>query len=366
MNCTEEAKKEQKNEIIMKSTLLLFLLFLLGCQKTEPASDQHQSSSTFWEREDPSKHGFNLSSLENTISNAAGLPNFYALLVVRNGKLVVEEYFRGKNGNDLFHLRSITKNFTSAITGKAIEEGYLTNTGLSVKDYYPNQVTGEKEQITVHDLLNMTSGLEWNENQEIIPLINNEVSNPITYYLSKDLVQTPGTAFNYCSLSAHVVANIIETSAKVSFETYTKQKLFEPLGIRQYDWEKDPDGKVWGGFGLQLRARDLAKFGLLYLNKGLWENEQLISKEWVNTAATKQINIGTSGNGYSYQWWHSNSFDNLVYYGSGYGGQALFIVPNKKMVVVGFHEYFVQGDEASKQWRNFVDKVFKPIYEAAE
>lgn len=297
---------------------------------------------------------------------AAELPNFYALLVIRDQKIVAEAYYKGRSADDLFHLRSITKNFTSAATGITLEEGKIADVDASLQPYYPDLLQGEKAGITIRQLLNMASGLEWDEEREVIPLIEHRVPDPISYLLTKPLVDTPAVTFNYNSLSPHVVADVLVRETGTPLPEIVETRLFKPLGIERYAWTTDPKGAAWGGFGLQLRARDLAKFGQMYLNGGRWESEQLVPAAWVEQSERRQIQFPGSTGGYSYQWWISNTLDSPLYYGQGYGGQALMLMPEKNMLVVAFQEYFVDGEQQNRQWRNFVDQVFLPIYGAAE
>ncbi len=346
----------------MKGLVLLFLTLLIvsGCKKEQIFIDDN-----FWVEEDPALHGFDVKALDSVLQNAANLPNFYALLVIRNQKLVAEEYYKGKNANDLFHLRSITKNFTSALSGIAIQEGLLDSADMPIKKYFPAFIHGDKEAITIRHLLNMASGLEWDENEEIIDLIEHKIPKPVEYLLAKDLSEQPATRFNYNSLSPHVVAHIITKETNQSLHAYAKEKLFDPLGIKRFEWQKDPQGADWGGFGLQLTARDLAKFGQLYLNGGVWEGQQVVPQEWVQESANQQIGISGTTSGYSFQWWISRGLGAPIYYGQGFGGQALMLVPEKNLMVVAFQEYFVMNDQHTQQWRNFVEKVFVPIINAA-
>ena len=319
--------------------------FLLGtlffsCQKENIPTDN------FWVKEDPTLHGLHQDSLDLALQQATNLPNLYALLVIKNGKLIVEEYYNDKNQNSLFHLRSITKNITSSLTGIAIEDGMLDSLDQSIKSYFPN-ISIEKEVITIRHLLNMTSGLTWNEDLEIIDLIEHQIPNSINAILARDLQETPGLVFNYNSLGAHIIGEVIAKTANQNFRTYAQNKLFEPLGIERFQWEEDSEGRVWGGFGLQLTGRDLAKFGQLYLNNGIWEGENILAPNWIQLSSTQQIATGTN-TGYSLQWWIAQNLSSPVYYGSGYGGQTLMIIPEKNMAVIGLQNHLVSFEENAK------------------
>lgn len=344
-----------------KCLLLLFLVILGACQKEIDVPDDG-----FWIKGNPADYNFNTAGLDSAIQNAAALSDFYALLVIRDGHLIVEKYYDGHTSSSLFELRSITKNVTSALTGIALADGLISDVDVPLKKYYPGQINGAKDSIRLRDMLNMASGLEWDEDQEINPITENKVPNTVEYLLSRKLTSTPGTVFNYNTLSTHVAGDILYKVTGRHLSQYAAQKLFEPLNIQTYQWQRDPEGRNWGGFGLQLRARDMAKFGLLYLNNGLWDGAQLVPEAWVQAAASPQIQVsGSSVTGYSYQWWTSSGLSSAIYYGSGYGGQGLFIVPEKNLIVIAFQGHTGSANESTQRWNDMVTKVFIPIFQAA-
>ena len=355
------------NASSMKLILILLIapsFLIIGGIGACSKSDSSQGNDDYWQVEDPRLQGFDLDRLQDGIEKASESPNFHALLVIRNNKLVVEEYFNNKSASDLFHIRSITKNFTSALTSVAIEEGLIDGLGSTIDAYFPELMLGIKGQITIANLLNMSSGLSWNENEEINELLENRIPNPVFTILGRALDSDPGTTFNYNTVSTHIVSHIISKTSNQPFEEYAEQKIFEPLQIKNYNWDRDPDGKVWGGTGLQLRPRDLAKFGQLYLNEGAWEGKRLISQEWVDLSQTTQINVPQFTSNYSLHWWVADNTSSKVYFGQGYGGQALMLIPDKNIVIIALQEFFVTSDQNDKQWSNFLTEVFVPIFES--
>ncbi len=342
--------------------LLLLFVVLAACKKDETLPDDG-----FWVEGNPADYHFNTAALDSAIQNAAALSDFYALLVIRDERLIVEKYYDGHTSSSLFHLRSITKNVTSALTGIALAEGSIPNADVRLTEYYPGKISGAKDSIRLRDMLNMASGLEWDEDQEINPITENKVSNSVEYLLSRNLASTPGAVFNYNSLSTHVVGDIIYKQTGRQLSQYAEQKLFGPLNIQAYQWQRDPEGRNWGGFGLQLRARDMAKFGLLYLNNGLWDGSRIVPEAWVQASASPQIQVsGSAVTGYSHQWWTSTGLSSDIYYGSGYGGQGLFIVPEKNLIVIAFQRHNGSADAGNQRWSDLVSKVFIPVFNAAQ
>ena len=336
--------------------LALFQFLFCNCQ-----SDDSQPSSTL-----DSIDGFNTSLLKKAIDNASNLPNFYALLVVKDNNIVVEKYFNGKNQNSLFHLRSITKNFTSAVANVALKQGLFNDIDSSIKTFYPNLVEGGKEEITIRHLLNMSSGLQWNEEEEIVDFLTGNKTNSITDMLTRELTSAPGNVFNYNTILPHILSDIISKQSNRPYIDYVKQELLDPLGITDFDWERASEGAVWGGGGLQIKARDLVKFGKLYLNDGIWKDAQLISKEWVISSKTTQIQTDSPTTGYSNYWWIAQNLNTPLYFGNGFGGQTLMLLPEKNIMIIAFQEHFVGFEQNDLQWNNFLSDVFQPLFNSIE
>ena len=346
----------------MRILFILFFLILASCSNSSTELEEDTASNPMV----PEVDGLDKSLLETAIVNARNATNFYALAVIKDENVVVEEYFRSKNSNTLFQIRSITKNFTSALAGIAIDQGVLSNLDMQIKEVYPSLTLGSKCDITLRHLLNMSSGLIWNEQQEVVDLLEGRIEDPITDFLSRELEYSPGTNFNYNTLSTHIVGNLIEINSGNTFKAFAKTHLLAPLEIDSFSWETDFDGRVWGGTGLGLKMADVAKFGQLYLNKGSWNGEQLVPQEWVALSATEQISIPQSSSGYGLQWYVAENLDKKVFFGQGYGGQALMLIPDENMMIIAFQEHLVNNEQHMAQWNNFLNLVFTPIYQAIE
>lgn len=349
----------------MRTTVLLCLTLIFSltyCGTDDPTI----APDNFWESSTAQAENIHVDSLAKAVLQAADLSNFYALLVIRNGKIVSENYYKGKNSQSVFQLRSVTKNFTSAITGIAQEQGFIGDIQGSIQPFFSEKITGDKQSITIAHLLNMSSGFAWDENGEVIDLIEHRILEPTDYLLNRHLSDAPGTLFNYNSLSPHLVADVIVQTTGMSLEAYANQELLTPLGISDFRWNRDPQGKAWAGFGLQLKARDLARFGLLYLNNGIWNGKQLVPEAWVKQSSVAQIDVPGSSSKYSYQWWIASNLDTPTYFGMGYGGQALMLVPEYDLMIIGFQEHLVSLDQHKSQWNAFINQVFTPIYQGVE
>lgn len=266
--------------------------------------------------------------------------NINSVVVVKNGYIVLERYFRSyQNENSTYSLYSVTKSFTSALVGIALDKGYLDNVSQSVLSFFPDydivNSDERRERITIEDLLTMRSGLFWDESSApfsspangIYHLMNRDGVN---YTLNLDMVSEPGTAFLYNTGASHLLAAIVWRSSGMSTLAFAEEYLFGPLGIDRVTWYRDAAGWYRGGFDLIMSARNMAKFGYLYLNNGTWDGMQIVSKDWVQ-ASVETYSLLHPSHGYGYQW-HTDP-EIGIYYAAGLYGQFIFVAPEHDIVV---------------------------------
>lgn len=271
-------------------------------------------------------------------------PDVHGILVLKDGKLVVEEYFYQFSADSLHPLRSATKSIVSALTGLAIQDKKIIGERDRVLPYFPEYTIAnpseEKQRITVADLLANTSGLACDISDPSSPG-NEEVMDHsrdwVKFTLDLPMAAAPGTRGMYCSGNPITLGRIIEKAEKMPLPEYARQKLFSPLGINAYRWVFKPDSSRADDFcQLHLRPRDMAKFGQLYLDSGRWQGRQIIPKSWVvQSTAEHSVVQGVS---YGYLWWRKYLLAHGVRYdgfsAQGNGGQRIFICPAQKLVVV--------------------------------
>jgi len=269
--------------------------------------------------------------------------SIFGLLIVKDGKLLFEEY-PNSDRNSMPNLFSVTKSFTSALIGIAIDEGFIPGVNVPVFDYFPeydNLKNEDKEKILLKHALSMTGGFDWEE--WLIPYTNSNNSwvqmytaaNRIRFLLDLPVVDEPGTKFEYSTGLSTLLGEIIRKSTSFRADEFAEEHLFEPLGIENYYWWAFSDSLLSTGSDLHLKLRDAAKFGYLYLQGGYWNGEQVIPEEWVNESLRLHIQRGTSSAGfYGYQWWIHQSDTQYYYYALGYGGQYILNIPEKNMVIV--------------------------------
>jgi CubicO group peptidase (beta-lactamase class C family) len=262
-----------------------------------------------------------------------------SLLIVRNGRLVIEVYRYPYHADALHQIMSCSKSFTSAMIGIAIGEGKIKGTDQPVAefllDYDTKGLSTEKRSITVENLLTMSGGFEWLGGMLESPTLREmgKSTNWVQFVLDRHLSDQPGKRFVYNTGSAHLLSAILQHAVNMKTEEYANKNLFSPLGIKDWYWSSDPQGVSTGGFGLWLKPQDMAKFGYLYLNHGRWGNSQVIPEKWVSDSVCKHIDAGGKwlSDAYGYQWW----VDKYGYYMAlGFGGQFIVVVPDRNLVLV--------------------------------
>lgn len=293
----------------------------------------------------------------------------HAILIERSGRLIYEEYFNGFDeqwgGRSLgvvsmtaatrHDLRSVTKSVVSALVGIALGEGTIESLDQPVVRWfpeYPELDTPDRRRVTLAHALSMTSGFEWNEDVPYNNPLNDEIrmtrdSQPLRYALSRPFAVDPGSDFNYNGGLTHVLAAVLVRATKTSLQEYARTKLFEPLGITDVEWMGDLAGMPAAASGLRLRARDVAKFGSLYLHGGKWNGKQVIPASWIELSTRRQFRFrprtGADAGGefgYGYFWWYScyPSTAGLIEARTavGNGQQRIFVLLGLDMVVTIF------------------------------
>ena len=288
--------------------------------------------------------------------------NVHSILIAKDNQLVFEEYFEAEK---IISIQSVTKSFTSALVGIAVDkyglttneniQGYFSEAGIDASNWQ-----GGKELITVENLLTMSGGFPWNETQ--VPYSNPtndhlllyESNNWLKFILERPLTSEPGSMFNYNSGLSIALGEIVSQISGMTVANYTEKYLFSPMGITKSFWSSaDPTGTYQTGGGLHLIPRDMLKFGMLYLNEGVWGNEQLITKDWVNLSTSQQ----GPGSNYAYQWWLDNynvgGKNYKAFFAWGNLGQFIIVVKELQLVVV-FTGNIADNELARNQTRKMI------------
>jgi CubicO group peptidase (beta-lactamase class C family) len=271
-------------------------------------------------------------------------PNVHSVLIIKDGKLVFEEYFYGYNKTKLHELRSATKSFVSALTGIAIDKGFIRSKNETVLSYFPEYTlknnSDAKKRITIENLLTNQSGLDCdisNPKSEGSETAMDYSDDWVKFTLDLPMIDSTGGKGMYCSGNPITLGRIIEKSTKEILPEFAKQTLFKEIGIKNFEWSFKPDKSSAETFcQIYLNSRDMAKFGLLYLANGVWNGKQVISSDWVQQSLTKQSVVQDVD--YGYLWWIKYlDVDGVRYYGKaaqGNGGQKIYIWKEQNMVTV--------------------------------
>jgi CubicO group peptidase (beta-lactamase class C family) len=281
----------------------------------------------------------------------------HSLLVVKDGRLVVEEYFAvngEKHGpvttrifrDRVHHLASTTKSVTSTLVGIAVDKGYIKDVDEPIFRFLPaynSLFDEEKRRIRIRDMLTMTPGLEWR--QFGVSDASNDgmqmwhTDDVIRYVLQKPIDAEPGKTFNYSNGTPTVTGAILRNAVGKEVIAFAEEHLFHPLGITTYSWTSYPDGSIETDGGLALRPRDLAKLGQMFLNGGTWNTQGIVSESWIRESTKERLRFGRRNRwGYGYHWMQAETRigDRVVrsYFVPGDGNQMLAVFPELNMVVV--------------------------------
>lgn len=300
-----------------------------------------------------------------------GTNELHSLMVLKDGKVIYEQYETGHGPEELHILWSASKTFTATAVGFACQDGILTVQD-KVVDYFtpeelPEEISPWLAQMTVHDLLIMSSGIgadlrEKTRRREDLDWARETLCSPVRF--------EPGTLFEYNSMDTYLLAVIVSRAVGKSLEAYLNEKLFRPLGIRKWVWEKSPQGYNTGGWGLFLRLEDFAKMGQFMLQKGVWNGRRLLNEAWFDQAMSPQI-LQYQGRGMSEEWIASRSGDD---WNQGYGyqmwccthgsyrldgawSQYCVIMPDKNAVVAAFSHTSDGWTLLNSIWANIYDNL---------
>jgi CubicO group peptidase (beta-lactamase class C family) len=327
----------------------------LSCMRGMPAQ-----GTSDWELAAPQSVAMDSVLLEGLRTHAreGAFPNLHAILIVRDGRLVFEEYFNGFERETRQFTASVSKSVGSMLLGIAIDRGLLpelaergVETPLpdALPEYADLLAEPDKRDLTLQHVLTMSAGLEWDEQSHPYSDPRNDwirasgSDDPVGFVLRRPVVTEPGTAFNYNGGLSIALAHLVERGAGVSADRFAEQYLFGPLGITDYVWEHLPNGITDTDGGLHLRPRDMAKLGQLYLDGGMWRGTRVVSESWVRESTREHLVTEGQPN-YGYQWWcgdfHFGDRSAFTYLASGHGGQKIYVFPDLDLVVVLTHAVF--------------------------
>lgn len=317
-------------------------LLMLNCTTAQHTNDQIDE----WEISQQTYDTALIETLRKKIANDT-YQDINSVVVIKNGKLLIEEYFNGSERKQTHNPRSVGKTFASAVLGIAIDEGYIKSVDQRLEDFYNlrnyHNYSSMKASVTLENLLTMSSGFEGDDNNA--SSVGNEENmypqdNWVRWALDLPMAdnRNPGETSVYFTAGVVVLGDIIHQSVPGGLEAYAHQKLFEPLGINNYQWQHTPQNVANTAGGIQLTSLDFAKFGQLYLEDGRWNDQQILPKKWVEASMTRYYETTYDSNGYGYLLWNKEyqvgdeSYG--TFYCSGNGGNKIFVFKELDAVIV--------------------------------
>jgi CubicO group peptidase (beta-lactamase class C family) len=342
----------------MRTSLLSAVVFLalIGCGNDQPPTTPQGPvaltpvvATSEWPASTPEAQGIDSRLLLEVVRQIRDGRHgtIHSLLIVRNRRLVLEEYFSGWSAASAHTLQSVTKSVTSLAVGLAIDRGRLrlSDTPISLfRDYEPvAALEPRKEALTVRELLMMQSGFDWNEDTyEGSPLqrLNNCRCDWVRFMVDWPMREQPGTRWQYISGNTILLGAMVGRATDQRIDQFLDEQLFAPLDVRNARWDRgSPDGLPHTGGGLYLRSRDMAKLGTVVAANGTWQDRALISSSWIAQSTPAPTFTGRNFGGqpatYGYGWW---GLPQGVITASGARGQWIFILPARDLVVVSTAE----------------------------
>ncbi len=272
------------------------------------------------------------------------------IVIIHKGYVVGEAYFGDFTKNTRKESFSLAKSFSSALVGIAIDRGLLKGVKQKVSEFYPQWQTSDtpeaKKEMTIEDLLTMRSGLQWNEDdyykdrsQNDVYLLIDSAADYVRYVLDKPIRHEPGTHWYYSSGDSLLLSGIIQKCSRLTAFEFARRRLFGPLGLKDIAWLADPSGQTITAWGIQGTLREFAKFGYLYLKKGRWEDQQVVSRDWVEASSRP---VSDDVQKYGYQWWRLPALENWakseiprdLLIAWGIFTQQIFIFPTQDLLIV--------------------------------
>jgi CubicO group peptidase (beta-lactamase class C family) len=312
------------------STLTRFAV-CLATVATIAASYAAGAKPSSFPRSTPEQQGVSSAAVLKLIEALDELDTMNSFMLVRHGKVIAEGWWTPYSAQDNHELYSLSKSFTSTAVGMAVAEGKLSIDDEVLKffpDDAPEKPSANLKAMRVRDLLTMNAG-----HQDEVPTAADKISAKA--FLTNAVPHKPGTHFKYNTPATFMLSAIVQKQTGQTVFDYLQPRLFEPLGITQPVWNTNWQGISLGGYGLSVRTEDIARFGQLYLQKGKWQGKQLLPKDWVEMATSKQVSNGSNpksdwDQGYGFQFWRCR---NGAHRGDGAFGQYCIVLPEQDAVI---------------------------------
>ena len=282
-----------------------------------------------------------------------------SLLVIRHGCLVYERYYHGSAHDQSNNIHSASKSVLEALLSIAIQRGAIRGWNDRVSTYLPEDFAGAcagKRRMTIRHLLTMSSGLRWVEDRTEYQIQRKR--DWVRAVLAAPLRHRPGTHFLYSTGNTHVASAVLQRATGMKTSAFARKYLFGPLGITAEHWGHDPRGVDSGGYNVYLTPRELAKFGLLYAQGGLWHGQRVLPASAVARASTRVWRVDSDFS-YATGWWCRRLSGHGMFFCWGWGGQFVYVIPDLDVVMVitedtaeGHHNVEINSGKAADAIRH--------------
>jgi len=331
----------------------ILVLLLFSCSNP---SDSGPLPPYKWETAIPEEQGLDSEKLIGAVSFAQFRGFINSLLIIKNGFLVSENYFNGYDIESPHSVQSVSKSFLSALIGIALRENLIPDLDRKIIEYFPeytsNVADSRMNDITLKNLLMMRGGIESDRNL-LFPVI--QTSDWIQTIMETELALDPGEKFYYSTMGTHIISAMLSRVTGISNLKFANNYLFKPMKISIKEWEMDPKNNYTGGFGMYFTARDMARFGFLYMQNGYLDGKQIVPRNWVEESVRDHLNAenfiwgAIEDIGYGYLWWTGKIGEYPIYFALGHGGQFIMNFDEQNMIVVVTSNSEVDWDLADAQ-----------------
>ena len=312
-------------------------------------------------------------ALAGAVERFSAVEGMRSVIMSRNGVVLAEEYFNETGPDDPHDVRSVTKSFTSALIGIAIDQGLIGGVDVTLGALLPESVVDNlpeaTEGITIRDLLTMSGGFQWDQLGGGPDFQNwARADDQIDFVLDRPIVHEPGSSFEYSDGAVHLLSAILTEASGMLSEDFAAQHLLEPLGGTERAWLHDNRGYNAAGVGIQVTPRDMLAFGALYLNGGTFEGTRILSQEWVEASTRPQIASPGElpySSQYGYLFWVGEGSPHPFYMAVGYDGQFIVVAPDAGVVVVTTCDWSGIGRPAAEaHWFEIITTIVTEVLEA--
>lgn len=299
-----------------------------------------------WQVSAPDQQGLRREGLDQALDYAfqAG-KHTQGVVIVRHRSIVAERYEEGRDRSAFAASWSMAKSVTSALVGIAIDRGLIASVDVKLSEYYPEWAGTPKADIRLRDVLQMASGLKWKEDYRPDDTTTSDIvqmvfaADELGYASARELLSPPGTVFNYSSGDTMLVSGVLARATGMSALDFAKKELFDKIGMAPVHWWRDANGKTLTYCCVDTPSREFAKLGLLFLERGSWNGQRVISEAWID----ESLQASPSFNGYGYFWWLIGRTNSALpadtYAARGVDGQHIYVVPSLDLVVVRNSHY---------------------------